>query len=512
MKYPVKIEQIENIEEWRKDFHYPLKRSETDEFIIKAITPLMLQIFDLFKTEEKVIFRIASSYIYIEIFNLYLKLLLARKFNDLDPRLDEKDNSRLILLIRKQYADYPFILFETPRLEKLTFRGVASKFKQLIKKKLKPLKTEGVELLLCGWNPTTLKIAEKYNKEMVRIDQSDYMSKVYKGTLSGERENILAEKSSELVAQSFENVTKKRLPVEIVKSFAKSFAYFLMQIQFDYKQSCNFVKKSKFARSPLLLTGAGGYPTRILSEAVRKIGGKVIGTPHGGGTSGAKFKDLTWVEFMTCDKIACLSPKEVEDYQKHVIPEINEMQFPVFYELEDSILEVKEFDYSHLDFSRIKNIMHIGMGLRGDEFFYGIPSDIHNLDLELKIIDYFIKFKHNNYFFKTRPKSQHLESGFDHGGYYGNKVKYVNKPLSEVLDKADIFIAEYIGSYALWEVMTMTDKPIILFKPPLPECYPSFMDSVAKRCFIVDQFEDEHNRLSFNTDKLDKLLSNEIDL
>ena len=506
MEYPLQVSFIENIDKWRNDYSFPLKKNEVDVDIAKTISPLMMQIFDLFKDEDEFIFRIAASYIYVEIYSLYYKLLLASEINDKDWTCKDDIDSPLMRLIRKQYEDYPFVLFATPLPEKRNFRFLASKFKHYIKKMLKPLRTEGANIILCGWNVSTVKVAESLDKPFLKINQSYYMPKKYKEIPAGKKEIQLAQDTANLISKAFENMVDKQIPQEINISFAQSFVGFLMRIQFDYKESQEFLEKAKLASGFTLLTGVGGYQTRALSEACRKRGGTVIGAPHGGGCAGADFHDLTWVEFMTCDKYACFSPKEANDYKKHLLPKINQVEFPVYENVETSLLDVKEFDYSEFDFSKIKNIMHISLGLRGPDVSYGIASDLQNFDLQLKIIDYFLKFKDKKYIFKTRPKSQHIPMNDNHCGYYNDKIEYIHRPLSEVIDRADLFIAEYIGSFALWEVMVLTDKPIILFKHPLPACYQSFWDSIGKRCYIVDQIEDDRNRYNFDIEKLEKLL------
>jgi hypothetical protein len=322
-----------------------------------------------------------------------------------------------------------------------------------------------------------------------------------------QKEELLAKCIADIIAKECVHSTGYMLPTEIADTIVRRFSSFMMHMKFDFEQCRKFVKDNRLTASMELVTGTGAaYPTRLISEALREIGSRVTGNPHGGGLGGANFQDLTWFEFMTCDRFACFSDLEVSDYGKHVIQDINPVEFPVMVGLEPSVLDVRPFDYGSFDFGKVKNIMHISMGTWYDEVIFGIPSDLQHLDLQMKIIDYFLNYKDKNYIFKIRPKSRHLGMDYDHLGYYTGRINYENRPLEEVLDQADMFVAEYIGSSALWEAMTHTDKPIILFKPILPDCYESFHNSVGKRCFIIDQIEDSQNRLGFDTDSLNRLL------
>lgn len=145
--------------------------------------------------------------------------------------------------------------------------------------------------------------------------------------------------------------------------------------------------------------------------------------------------------------------------------------------------------------------MYVALNYYYDTYAYGMRADIQGMDLQLRIIEFFLRLQ-KQIVFKNRPKTAMLSEQFNHFGYFGERVRYTATPFTRVLHEADLFIFEGVGSTALYEAMSLTDTPIILFKPLVPKCTPAFTEMLQKRCRLIDLHEDQNNRLCFDEQTL----------
>lgn len=513
MKYPLQIYDIDDVEEWRNSFFYPLSKDNTDNVVNKETELLLFEIFDLFDKDEKYLFRIIAKRLKLELFSFFSYLLLSEKISELKLDIKDKHNSLTGMLLNKEFTKYPFISFDTSFLDgKLSLRRFLSQCKGIIYELTHPKKNTNYDGILFGWNPTSLKVAEKIFTNPLYLKKKDVLKQRYHFDKCISREISISTQICDLARNAYAKLSAKNINEQLLNKLASSMARFINRVNFDFNQCNVYLENSKFKHPITMIVGTGGYPTRIFSEALKKYGAKIIGTPHGGGLSGLDFPELKWIEFLTVTHFAAFSKREVDDYKRHLLHNINKIQFPLYEDVEFSLLNVKPYNYLNFDFSQVKTIMHLSPGIWGDDLYYGMASDIQNLDFQIQIIDYFLQFKNKHYIFKERPKTAYKNGKYTHLGYYVNSnIEYEYKPLMDVIDTADMFIVECVGSSALWEIMHKTDKPIILFKPALPIPFQSFWDSIGKRCFIIDKVEDDQNKKTFDVSRLNKLLTNPSD-
>jgi len=186
---------------------------------------------------------------------------------------------------------------------------------------------------------------------------------------------------------------------------------------------------------------------------------------------------------------------------------IKEISFRVIKDLGESPLNISKSRFKSsetIDLSKVQTIMYLNYSYWYDNYGFGTRSDVRGLDLQLRVIEFLISLN-RRIIFKLRPKTAMLSKDYKHFDYFDDRVEYTAIPFTEVLDKAELFVLEGLGSSALHEAMTLTTKPIMLFKPPVPKCTPDFEKMLKSRCYVVDLYEDERNRFWFDEAHLRRL-------
>lgn len=279
------------------------------------------------------------------------------------------------------------------------------------------------------------------------------------------------------------------------------------RIEVELKQTRRYFRK--LAPQSQLFTGTAKHYTRIIGEVFRERDDEVIGFPHEGGLSGLYLPSVAFTEFATCDRFACLAPEDAESYSAY--PNINRIGYFVIGD--DASAPVPGISSSfckgdRIDLKEIETIMYVCYGQHFDIYGSATRSDLQGLYLHLNVLQFLLTLN-KRIIFKNPIKSEILSKRHNHFNYFGDKVIYCSEPFTQVLEKADLFVLEGVGSTVLHEAMTLTEKPIVLLKPPIPRCDVHLMRKLEGRCFVVDLFEDEHNRLCFRTEDFVKILRHE---
>ena len=93
--------------------------------------------------------------------------------------------------------------------------------------------------------------------------------------------------------------------------------------------------------------------------------------------------------------------------------------------------------------------------------------ELVKFDFQIEVLKYLLGLK-KKVVFKNYPKTTYLNRDFNHFNYFKGKVEYENRPFTEVLHQADLFVFEVVSSSALHEAMTLTKTPIILLHQGFP--------------------------------------------
>lgn len=520
-KQPFNIYSIEDIEAWRSTFFHPLPMT-THRVVDQKICNLLTKEYLTIKPEQQIHYRIAIGHLHQDTLRMLMLLIAAQKMKEYDQVEFVFNNHRCPDKTQLPAKSYIFDLYQGQHdldFPKLSLNFIDEFYQNIprwrkigrqvkIKWKQRELKNvEETRSLVMNPNHCT----RRYIK--LHLDVSPYLLhplevfNMRKPSMSKHHSDFsaFAAKIASKVEDIYHEITKSRIPSQILQRYKVHVAYYFNRVDWELNQARKFC--AKLPAEVKLYTGTAKHFTRIISEAIRERGGQVTGFPHEGGLAGLVFPSLAFREFATCDRFACFSQKEADDYRKYSL--INEIEFLMVPTLGESILQIeqKRFKASEtIDPANISNIIYVDGGLFHDNF-HALPSDTQKLDLQLRIID-ILRETNKQIIYKNRAKNKYpaLGQGYKHLDYFAGEIEYDSTPLSKMLDQADLLILEAIGSTALYEVMTLTKTPIILFKPHVPECSPRFEEILAKRCYVIDLCEDERNQLCFDEAKLRKML------
>lgn len=523
---PFNIYSIENIDEWRQDFFYPLSLT-THEMVTSRICDILTNEYENIKEDWKTDYRIASKHLYASTFNFIMKLLLVHKmksYQEVEFVLTNhrwpsdvvisKTNS-IIQMYHNTSEEVRFPSLDLVHLDALYHnlsrwrKGVELLRGQLKKHRISKL-TIGQPLLISP-NKVTLKyVKNNYERSPVLLRRADIFQKRFPTEWTGVYRDEFVAFSSYLASRVdaiFREITGISVPRKCLAEYQKAVAQYMNRIDFELQQARSFFKK--LPPNMNLYTGTAKHYTRMVSEAVRERGGKVTGFPHGGGLAGLVLPSLPFIEFSTCDCFACLDEKEVVDYSKYNL--INEIEFTLIKGIGESILNLENSPSRKrpfIDLSSTNNLMNVVMGCYYDKMSQFVISDTQLFLLQLDIMDSLLALN-KKIIFKNRPKTAYLSRNFRLLGHFDDhrNVEYTSMPFTEILHQADLFIFTTLGSSALYEAMTLTSKPIVLFKRSIPKCSEVLNNAIGERCHVIELYEDERNRLCFDRSDFYNLFS-----
>ncbi len=519
MRLPFNIYSIEDIDQWRKDFVYPLSMKVGEDLELR-ITDFLIKGCRELQGFSQTLYRIASKQIYVETYDLLMKWLMAESMRS---RMDTEyifTNHRCPedVVLNSRSATYDFYLgcedirflnynlsYDNVDFARLYNSGTGlskalKRFKTFLRIAGKGLRQNASEFVIHP-NECTLRFIQQYLKS---VPEQLYVREVFHRDRSRFKDvkvpsdiGLFVEDLKGLVRNVYRELSGKALSQKMLENYGQGIIGHFKMITFDYQQAVEYLQA--FKNPGNLYTGTGGnYFTRVVSEAFRARKAKVYGFPHGGGLCHLVTPSLTFAEFATCDVFMCLAKMEKSEYLEHN-RFINTIDFHFVDDLAQSKLcpgNEKSVKGSHLALSRISTIMYVVTGFDYDRFVYGGPGEIRHLHTQMQIIDFLLKFD-RRIIFKNRPKTRYLGRNFNHFGYYQNRLEYTIDPFSKVRDQADLFVFEAVDSSALHEAMMQTKTPIILFYRGYPRMTELFQQLVAKRCYVVELVEDDFNRLTF---------------
>ena len=122
------------------------------------------------------------------------------------------------------------------------------------------------------------------------------------------------------------------------------------------------------------------------------------------------------------------------------------------------------------------------------------PTDLQQLDLQLHLLEWLMATG-IPVIFKNRPKTQFIDDSFDHFGCLSGQVTYTAGAFPQALRRGGCFLFQAIGSYSLYEGVTLTERPVVLLDTGHPPKAPAFAQVLRNRCRTVGIQEDERNRL-----------------
>ena len=518
---PFNIYSIDDIDEWRNQFIFPISL-DVGERIEKNICEFLISEYRRFHPDFKIHFRIASKTLFLELYDLLMKFAMAfrmRSHEEIDfVHTNHRCPEDAILPSRCEsfqiYEGNYDIEFRNLRLvyDDQYYLNI-SPWEKIAKRiynifELPPhAKSDDNRPYLIVPNACSLKYARIYFKKRPFLIRPELVFNIGNGNNTSfhieKAFDNFSERAVEFTRALFWDICNEELPAILLETLRLAILNQFNRISSDLGQARKYCER--LPKNIHLFTSTAKHYIRTISEVIRERGGRVTGFPHEGGLSGLVLPSLVFTEFATCDEFICFDEKDAHDYKKY--DKINDVQFPVAAELGESPLNIEANRFKtrqSIDLTKVKAIMYVAYGAHYDNYGSATRCDIQGIDLQFRILEYLIGLG-KKVVFKNRPKTAYLSDQFDHFGYFNDRVEYTATPFTDVLEEADLFIFEVISSASIYEAMTLTKKPIILFKTKIPRCTPEFEKMLNKRCYVVDLYEDERNRLNFNAEILNRI-------
>jgi hypothetical protein len=527
-KVPFNIYSINDFDTWRKEFFYPVSM-QAGETIEYRLSQFLFEAYAKIDPQDKAQYRIATKPIYRETYDFLMKLLMAQKMRSFanngmefeftnarcpsDVKISKDCMTFDLYKGSEDFRPLAYNLFYTQKEFDAVFNNVAS-WQRMIRKvrsfirSLNKLELANAKELVFNPNEFTQSYVDRFCKNPYVIYARE-LFQVRPQSLAniqiGESLKSFVKSQSLFINQIYRDLTRENVSQKLLEKYQSAITDHFKAIVWDLETARKYLQPIK---SPVkLYTGTGGnLLSRILSEAVREKGGEVVAFPHGGGICNVVSPSVPFIEFTNCDQFVCLDEKEREEYRRNTYF-INEVDFRVVKELGESKLSLCSQRWKNkepIDLNKISTIMYVVTGFDYDLFVYGGPGEIRHMHTQMNILDFLISLN-KKVIFKNRPKTRYLSQSFNHFGYYGPKVNYTAEPFTQILDQADLFVFEAIDSCALYEAMTMTTKPIVIFNRGCPKPSPSFKEILERRCYVVNLFEDVHCGLNFDENEAKKV-------
>tara|TARA_R110000782_G_scaffold137977_12_gene230474 strand:+ start:89 stop:1711 length:1623 start_codon:yes stop_codon:yes gene_type:complete len=503
------------LEIWAESFFWPVSREETQNILL-----------DLIDENKRMANELGNSFegdclvIYNQTWNPYIRianyLLVLSRLKDMgyDPRFSHKSvmieyllssgpfpvhKENFQLLIRENKCvraikDFLLSVRYNHRQNKYKvwnhFIGSKSIFVtpdinvlhvHSTKEQKKWMRITSPEEWLLGWQTTEVR-----SKELSAIHKQANLYHEY----------AIDYMSDKLGLEVSENVTKDLLSFHVG---------YLEDIAKLYQCICKNVSKKQPSK---LFVGTGGKTfTRALSLAVRSLGGKVRGHPHGYFIGHSASHRPHHHEFSTVDEFSVYTESLKELFKRNTVkfppPRNNQVTF-----VSQNSDELKRFRNVYKNDpipKEIKSIMVLELQLWTDDIRYEIPETMINYHFYYNLCK---TLTNNGYevIFKKRPKSWGWENVDFFKDMPNVEVIYDSLEDPKVMNMADAIIFQY-GLSSTFVPMMCSNKTLIYVDAGWEDWYPDVYELMKKRCSVLKCWNSENNQQNFDENNLLEILS-----
>jgi len=517
---PHNIYSIANIDQWRETFSFPLSATVCPKLHVK-MSSFLFEAYNEFPDELRVHYRIATKHIYSDTLQLLMRLTMAESMRQTAAARFVLTNHRCpahFSLGRNMtfdlYLGKDEVVFdafeETVRQSSCLRRRPHPLLKYLLKRlkghNVVPL--EKADYVTVDPNSTVDTWIGK--RPAAAIDFEDVFKRHGDLTPSEKQRRPfahLADRLQDFIVSEFDAITGGSVSERVLSQYRDMlYAYFGLIAQ-HLEQARVFFDHVHLRQGITFCTGTAKHLVRVISEAARERGARVIGFPHNGGDSHTSLPALPFAEFACCDAFACFDEHERGGLRTYRT--LEPVDFEVIEQVCQSVWETDEQWIDRplaIDLNRVETIMFPGAAYFYDNPILTVPADTVLFDLDLKILEFLLSLK-RRVVYKVRGKTQYLHNGFNHFNYFKDRVVYDDTPFRKVMQTADLLVFNVFSSSALCEAMTFTHKPIVLFYSGHPRPTAGFERVLGKRCYIVNLQEDGRNRLCFDQQKAEALFA-----
>lgn len=506
--YPVDLLSVplDDIDRWHEEFFVP-DTSENLSNLNKKVQEICYDMIRKYSGTPVGDVLLVKIKLYME----FTKIISAK---NLINKLKEKG-------YEAKYSKYTFVFEEllNPDAEfksivKLTDAEDLSPL-QMIKKRLRNLaysfrvnknflyflntKIEGKHLYNVNPSYETMLYAKNKSASFNYVPSFEWLSKLGSVKLEKEMTDKINEVSDELLVN-----IKKLLDESNIKMPNAALEY-LRKITFEHLEvtarEIICVDRIMKQKGPLYVLGGNQCLSynRLIALCNKKNGGYSVGFNHGNDTFSSR--DLR-MELSIADEFATYTKGGAEliaNRDDTVFKPVNNNR-PKITSLDTdrytSLWDV--YGKSRLP-EEVKTIMVSGFPYDAIENLSFGPPDIIFLELEIFLIRRLIKEGYK-VIYKPHPEVFYQEKGFKVSNIFGDGVDIVYDRFEEVADISDAFIFYYSFTSVFPWALT-TKKPVVLLDSlDYRHHEERVMESLKKRCKVLDVYNDERNRLRFDID------------
>ncbi len=512
---PLDFYSVEDFDDWLENYQHPISGSQKEEINRDICTAATQSYRDLDNERLKAYFRIASKSLIKEIFNLIMRsVYVSAQPNfylntDSIPGVKRPQNNQIVVVRDGDPSRYEF-----PMLTTVGPVAGRSPYSKGLKEKLIDAKAYARKILsFAKNNPATISLNPRSPHKAVMLNDATHRYLQMKGIRVFQlNETRIFKDGYELYQSSIGNQVKAMVDELIARCqkiaekhqvssviepfwdvFRDAVTFYFYCIEKDFEDALTYFGKSPFN----CYSGTAKYICRLISEVARWNGGQAVGTPHDGGWAATSdFPQFVYGECATVDKYISGDPEVIRGYQNYDY--IHPIEFELLPDLEASLFGPFPKRKS-LRLDDVKTIMYVEGGYeKFDLFRTTLAENTLQYHTQLRILDLLLKLE-KKILFKNRPKTAAKANDFDHFGRFDEKLEYTIAPFVDVIQKTDLFVFEIIMSKALFEAMTLTDTPIILFYTGQPTITPEFEKILNERCFVI--YLEQNSQGTFDIDE-----------
>jgi len=517
---PLNLYSIGDVAEWRRDFYWPISQQEIYAIELACFQQLVALIRAT-PTEVRTVLRIAASCLYTQFNDWCAEMIAAHRLADLAGRYQvQYDNRRAPrgVFLPEAHNIYAFYQGGVPRCDYhgwprhpsarcsgrffRCLRSLAGRLYMQNRLSRKGLIGPARNLAV-NPNPDTLlylarrRIRFKYLKSdqfFKRLDPQSIRAFVPARSLVAALWELIG-----IVEGIFLQYTGAQVNERLRQHFHASLMDLLKVIALDLQY---LRSRARRLAQKNIYTGTGGnYFTRVLAAVARENGSHVMGFPHGGSAACIHFPKFALTEMELCDAFLCYDSKE-RDVNRRYETIDNRVRFCVEPGEQPSLLDCPVPETCRkIDLSRVHTVMCVAPGYFFDRHGSQIIPETVHFEFEVHLIEFFLALG-KRVIYKHYSKSAHYSPGFNMFDLFqGRNVVFESRGFSspEVLAQGDVFVFTKAASTALYEAMTLTHKPIVLFHPDIPRLTREFRD--LGRVQIVYLQQDSKNRLRFDPEQ-----------
>ncbi|MBF0298300.1 MAG: hypothetical protein HQK51_06245 [Oligoflexia bacterium] len=303
--------------------------------------------------------------------------------------------------------------------------------------------------------------------------------------------------------------THSKFDLELSKDLIEKIYTYIIQtlsnISIMYKRIIKKIEDKKVGS--ILTSTAGKTEIRMISLAIKRLGGEVVGFPHGFYISHYSSPRYSFHELATVDKFVSYtsSSKLLMERNKNINPIPRDNNVTILQDNSDTLLQRWNKWKNRPLATKINTIMVLELIFVPEGAGFYVPSTMVNYHLYYNLCKTMTSWGFK-VIFKKRPKSLGWD-GFNIFKKMPNvEIVDTNFEDDSIIEMADAFMIQYAMSSTLYWTMC-TNKTVIYLDGGWEPWFNDVYESMAKRCRVLPVKYDINNKPTFSKPDLFKILN-----